>query len=570
MPITILLADDHALFRKGLRLLLEEEPDMRVVGEADDGKEAIERVRELSPDVVVMDISMPNLNGIEATQQILSDSPQTKVVALSIHAGKRYVKDMLSAGAAGYILKDSVPEEMINGIRKVMGNEVYLSSVITGVVVSELLEGGKEKSYSEAPDQWAADESAALLRTKLHRPPVDRNHVHRPHLLERLDKRRRGPLTLVSAPAGYGKSSLISCWLELCDIPSAWLSLVEDDNDLRTFTTYVIAAVETIFPEACRNTQALLNAPDLPRMAALATSLLNELELIEQPFILVLDDYQHIQDESVSELLSELLHHPPQPMHLVLIGRRDPALPISALRARGLVTEIRTQDLRFTVAETETFFKMALEIQIDPSIAIAVEEKTEGWVTGLRLAALSMRHRGHIDPRLLEPQVGAQYVMEYLFNEVFCHLPPEVSQYLLGTAILDRFCGPLCEAVCVPGVDPLTCELGGWNFITWLKRENVFLISLDPENRWFRYHHLFQKLLVNQLKRHRSAEEISTLHAHASAWFAENGLIEESLKHSLAGGDIATAMESGSTPRPPADERPAVATLEALDGHAST
>ncbi len=345
MPITILLVDDHQLFRKGLRLLLEEEADMRVVGEAGDGREAIERVRELSPDVVVMDISMPDLNGIEATQQILSDSPDTKVVALSIHAGKRYVRDMLSAGAAGYILKDSVPEEMINGIRKVMGNEVYLSSVITGVVVSELLEGGIAKRYSEAPDQWAADELADILRTKLHRPPVDQNHVRRPHLLERLDQHLSRPLTLVSAPAGYGKSSLISCWLESCDMPGAWVSLVENDNDLRTFTAYFIAAVETIFSGACRNTQALLDATVLPPMAAIATSLLNELELIEQPFILVLDDYHHIQDESVRELLSELLHHPPQAMHLVLIGRRDPALPISGLRAQVLGSDLRHQAL---------------------------------------------------------------------------------------------------------------------------------------------------------------------------------------------------------------------------------
>jgi LuxR family maltose regulon positive regulatory protein len=207
------------------------------------------------------------------------------------------------------------------------------------------------------------------------------------------------------------------------------------------------------------------------------------------------------------------------------------------------MTEIRTQQLRFTIAETVTFFKLAIGIQIDPSTAIALEEKTEGWVTGLRLAALSMRHRGNLDPNLLDPHVDTQYVMEYLFTEVFSHQPREISQYLLVTAILNRFCGPLCEQLCFTDVEPYTCELGGWEFIAWLKKENIFLIPLDAENRWFRYHHLFQKLLFNQLTRQYSAEKIKALHARAGAWFAENGMLDDALQHYLAAGDIPAAMQ---------------------------
>ncbi|MDX2501536.1 MAG: LuxR C-terminal-related transcriptional regulator [Deltaproteobacteria bacterium] len=376
-----------------------------------------------------------------------------------------------------------------------------------------------------------------LITTKLHRPPLDRIQVQRPHLLERLDQGRSRPLTLVSAPAGYGKSVLIRSWLESCDIPSAWISLDENDNDLRTFTAYFVAAVKTLFPGACRNTQALLSAPDLPPIAVLVANLLNELDLIEQSFIMVLDDFHLIEDESVLDMIAQLLHHPPQTMHLVLIGRQDPAVPISKLRAQSFVTEIRTQELCFNKLETETFLRLVLGTQVDSATAASLGEKTEGWVTGLRLAALSMRHRGSLDPKLLEPHVDSQYVMEYLFTEVLSQQPPEISRYLLGTAILDRFCGPLCEAVCVPGAEPFTCETGGWEFIVWLKKENMFLISLDTENRWFRFHHLFQKLLVNQLKRHFSSEDINALHAQASAWFAENGLIEEAIRHALAADD---------------------------------
>jgi LuxR family maltose regulon positive regulatory protein len=381
-----------------------------------------------------------------------------------------------------------------------------------------------------------------LIRTKLNRPPVGQDFIYRPHLLERLEERRQRPLTLVSAPAGYGKTTLVSGWLEACDCPYGWVSLDKNDNDLRLFLSYVLAAVQTIFSDVGRKTLTMVNALTLPSVSLLADSLINELELIEQPFMLALDDFHLIKDVSVRDLVTQLLHYPPQAMHLVLIGRRDPPLPISTLRAKSLMTEIRTQDLRFNELETGTFLTRALGTQVDSATVAALEEKTEGWVTGLRLAALSMSCRDTLDPKLLEPQVDAQYVMEYLFTEVFSVQPPEINQYLLGTAILDRFCGPLCEEVCIPGVDPLTCEFGGWNFIAWLKRENAFLIPLDPENHWFRYHHLFQKFLVNQLKRHCSTEQINTLHAQASAWFVENGLIEEGLRHSLAAGDIPEAI----------------------------
>ena len=380
-----------------------------------------------------------------------------------------------------------------------------------------------------------------ILATKLHRPEVDENHIHRQSLLERLDQRRSRPLTLVSAPAGYGKSVLASCWLEHCSISSSWLSLDENDNDLHVFAAYFVAAVEKLFHEACRNTRALLNAPNLPSVSALANSLLNELDRIEQPFIIALDDYHRIKETAVHNLLSAMLEHPLLSMHLVIIGRVDPPIPISRLRARSQVTELRTQDLRFTIAETKNFLEQLLEIQIDQATAAAVEEKTEGWVTGLRLAVISMRHRGTLDTALLEPQVDAQYVMEYLFTEVFSHQPSEINQYLMASAILDRFCGPLCKAICMPGVESLSGQNSGWEFITWLRQENMFLIPLDADHRWFRFHHLFRKLLFNQLRRHFSSEAINALHAKASAWFAENGLFEEALQHAQAAGDTESA-----------------------------
>jgi LuxR family maltose regulon positive regulatory protein len=189
------------------------------------------------------------------------------------------------------------------------------------------------------------------------------------------------------------------------------------------------------------------------------------LDRIDQLFIIALDDYHRIKETAVHELLAAMLEHPSLTMHLIIIGRVDPPMPISRLRARSQVTELRTQDLRFTPVETKIFLEQLLETQVDSSTAAAVEAKTEGWVTGLRLAVISMRHQGKLDPRLLEPQVDAQYVMEYLFSEVFSGQPPEISQHLMASAILDRFCGPLCEAICVSNTEPFTFQGSGWEFI---------------------------------------------------------------------------------------------------------
>ena len=233
-----------------------------------------------------------------------------------------------------------------------------------------------------------------ILRTKLHRPPAPSDYVHRPRLSEYLDQQLERPLTLVSAPAGYGKSTLVSCWLDSCDRPSTWISLDENDNDLRQFLSYFIAAVKTIFPNAVSATSTLVDAPTLPPLSTLVGTLANELDAIEQDFILVLDDIHCIQEQSVHHFLKDLLRHPPQPMHLVLIGRRDPSLSIAALRARSQIVEIRLQNLRFTAAETAAYLQQIMKKQITDDLAVAWTEKTEGWVTGLRLAALSIQHRG--------------------------------------------------------------------------------------------------------------------------------------------------------------------------------
>ncbi len=605
MKSKILLVDDHPVFRKGLKLLLEQEKMLKVVGEAGDGQVAIELVREKQPEVVVMDITMPNLNGIETTRQILEEFPSTKVVALSIHSGKRFVENMLRAGAVGYILKESVPEELLNGVKKVIAGDMYLSDEITGVLVSQYHKATgktsenagaeplskKEKTYlqliaGEKPSQQIMDtlgvnleafdemsfsvmeklgveneadlfekaksiifygepatdlgknlSPVTVMKTKLVRPILPAGYIARTVLINQLEQHCDLPLTLVSAPAGYGKSVLIGSCLESFDRPSAWFSIDEKDNDLQVFLIHFLEAVRTIFPAAVSETFRLCNAPDLPSLDVLTQSLLNELHAIKDKYILVLDDIHLIHDPSVYELIASLIRHPALTLHLVVCGRRDPFLPLSKLRANNQMNEIRVRDLRFSIAETSRFLEQELGKPIDSLIAGQWADKTEGWITGLRLAVLSIRQRGEYESLLPELTGGIQYITEYLFNEVLISQTPEIREYLLASSILGKFSAPLCDALVVKEDPPVNPEFDGWRFIDFLKKENIFIIYLDTENYWFRYHHLFQHLLQNQLKRYYTEIDIAKLHSRASQWFFENNQIEEAIDHAVKSGD---------------------------------
>ena len=382
-----------------------------------------------------------------------------------------------------------------------------------------------------------------LIHTKLNRPPVAENFIVRPQLEELLAQSVHKPLTLVTAPAGYGKSSLVSRQMERCDHPNAWFSLDENDNDPGLFLSYFLTAIQRMFPDAVRETFALVNAPNLPSMSMLATSLINELALIDQPFILVLDDYHLIKEQLAHDLLADLLRYPPASMHLVINSRHDSPLSFTTYRAKGHLLEIGLQDLRFSEQETTAYLSQAFKHDIDRTTAASWQEKTEGWVTGLQLAAISMSH--HVETRALPSTLlkDTQYLKEYFYSEVFSKQPPEIQHYLLNTAILDRFNGPLCEVLIQSNEKPEMENVNGWEFISWLKKENLFLIPLDAEGNWYRYHHLFKSLLVNLLSRQCDQEQVALLHSRASEWFAGHDLTEEAILHALAAEDAGRAAD---------------------------
>ena len=387
------------------------------------------------------------------------------------------------------------------------------------------------------------DQNQVLLQTKLHKPRLPHELVVRSRLLEWLNRGIDYPLTLVCAPAGYGKTTLICTWLDrmsadrgegMAFLPSAWLSLDEDDSDLNLFLRYFIAALRTIFADACANTLALLQAGQPPPQAILRTMLFNELEELPGEVILVLDDYQFIHGNAVHNLLIELARHWPKPLHLVLISRIDPPLPLTSLRPKGSIREIRTQDLRFSLQETDAYLDQAQLPLLSQSTLDLLEERFEGWPAGLHLAALSLRSAGGQSSVRLALSSKNTNITGYLMDEVLKHQYPAIQKFLLKTCILDRFCPSLCEAV-VGEIDTR------WNVhacLDWIERSELFLISLDNNREWYRYHHLFQQSLQQKLSAEMRPGEVSNLHRLASAWFEEQGLVDEALRHSLAAGDL--------------------------------
>jgi DNA-binding NarL/FixJ family response regulator len=196
MPIRILLADDHAVVRDGVRALLEKQSDMAVVAEAADGREAAQMADEHRPDVVVMDIGMPNLNGIDATRRILSAHPQVAVVILSMHQDESYVLRSLKAGAKGYLLKDSLRSDVLDAIRAVAQGRSYLTRKISRMMqedyIREMEQRGLDDSYDLLTDrerevlQLAAEgkpnkEIAGALKIS-----VTTVETHRTHILQKL------------------------------------------------------------------------------------------------------------------------------------------------------------------------------------------------------------------------------------------------------------------------------------------------------------------------------------------------------------------------------------------------
>ena len=376
--------------------------------------------------------------------------------------------------------------------------------------------------------------STPLLATKLYLPSPRPDVVPRPCLIARLDEGLHRPLTLVAAPAGFGKTMLVGEWVAGCQRSVAWLSLDAGDNDPARFLAYLIAALQTIAPHIGAGVSGVLQSPRPPPTESLLTALLNEVAALPDPFVLVLDDYHVIDAKPVDDVLTFLIQHLPPKMHLVIATREDPQMPLARLRAQGKMTDLRAADLRFTATEAAVFLNQVMGLDLSPEDITALESRTEGWIAGLQLAALSLRGREDV-PGFIRAFAGDhRYIADYLVEEVLRHQPERVRSFLLQTAILERLSGPLCDAVTGQGEGSARLEA--------LERGNFFVVPLDDTRHWYRYHHLFAEVLHAHLQAEQP-EQVATLHRRASAWYAQHGSVIDAIRHALAAADFDRAAD---------------------------
>jgi LuxR family maltose regulon positive regulatory protein len=382
--------------------------------------------------------------------------------------------------------------------------------------------------------------AAPLLETKVYLPRPREGLVARPRLRERLDAGAAAKLLLVSAPAGFGKSTLLTDWLaygpgDVSDERAvAWLSLDRGDNEPTSFWAYVITALRTAAPAVGTRELQLLASPQPPPIEVVLTTLLNDLGTTGGDIVLVLDDYHLVQSREIQEAMAFLLDHLPPRLHLVIASRADPAVPLARLRARGELVEIRAAELRFTPEEVAAYLNDAMGLSLTPEDVAALEDRTEGWIAALQLAALSMQGRDDVAGFIAGFTGDDRYIVDYLVEEVLQSQPATARDFLLQTSLLGSLGGSLCDAV--------TDSSGGRTMLETLDRGNLFVVPLDDRRQWYRYHHLFGDVLKARLGE-ESPELVPVLHLRACDWYAANGDTAEAIEHAIAGGHVDRAAE---------------------------
>ncbi|GAB3891926.1 LuxR C-terminal-related transcriptional regulator [Larkinella knui] len=408
-----------------------------------------------------------------------------------------------------------------------IGIKVPLATELTGKPAQT------NQPIAASPINMSSGKENDVLLTKLHLSPPGSQTVHRAELFENLATGLKTKLMLISAPAGFGKTTLVSDWIIQQKIPAVWYSLDTSDNDAAKFLSYLITAIQGFYPQVGQNARKLLHSPGQISQTAIVQLLINELLALPAHFFIVLDDFHVIHNREVLSLLTYFIEYMPPTIHLVILTRADPLLPIAKLRSQHQLVELRAADLSFSTNEIHVLFNRTLKLKLSLADVQSLAHKTEGWIAGLQLIALALHGREDGSAFIRNFKGDNRYIMDYLIEEVLKIQTPEIKEFLLQTSHLKQLSGPLCDAVLDRQDSQTVLEM--------LEKNNVFIISLDAERKWYRYHHLFADLLQQRLLV-REKSEVTKLHTNASAWFEQNQLLPLAIEHRLQAQDYEKAM----------------------------
>ncbi len=444
-------------------------------------------------------------------------------------------------------------EELTRLLRDELGEQPHPETVALVEKLRNEPKATNQGNLKDSPTEavLVSRASEPLLRTKLYIPSSRREQVHRQHLIGTMNRIDQYPLVVLSAPAGFGKTTTLVEWVAQTALPIAWYSLDSDDNDARRFLNYLIAAFESVHKDVGSEARTLLHASRSTPLPLVLTHLIHDLEEPSNPFVLVLDDYQLITAQAIHDMVSYLLEHLPPHIHIILATRADPPLKLSRLRSKGELLEIRTNDLRFNTREAYEYFNLIMGLPLTEDEIIRLNNKIEGWIVGLQMAALSMRDNVNLSGFIESFSGTNRYILDYLLEEVLAGQPAEIQRFLLYTSILERLSTPLCDAILSPDEIMLQTSNSGSTtsnlpvfdlsatMLDQLEKANLFLTPMDNERIWYRYHHLFADLLRTRLLRAIGKQGVAKLHARASDWHAHHGSIMEAINHASSAADDA-------------------------------
>ena len=355
--------------------------------------------------------------------------------------------------------------------------------------------------------------------------------IDRGDLVAALDRAATRKVTIISAPAGSGKTSLLRAWADRPGQPRrlAVLQMQRDQQDAQQFWLALHDAVRHV-TGASSGAEPPAATPDF-NAPAMVDRVLSELADARSSVTLVIEDLHELTSPEALAQLTRLLTNLPPRVHAILTTRHDVRLRLHQLRLAGELAEIRAADLRFSERETSELLDTS-GIALSAAGAALLHQRTEGWVAGLRLAAISLT--GHPDPERFVAEFSGsdRTVAEYLLAEMLDRQPPDVQDLLLRTSLLDRVNGELA--------DVLTGRPGSERILLDLEDANAFVESLDPERAWFRYHHLLADFLRLELRR-TLPDQVPVLHRRAAEWYIRQGQVVDAIRHTQAAGGWADA-----------------------------